>query len=97
VLCYTNHALDQFLLSLLKELPEIKDKMVRLGSRTKDANISQLTLFERSRGKYGQSTIGERCREYDIRTQQDALRLTMQARHAALMTTKHLSWRQLVR
>lgn len=95
MLCYTNHALDQFLVSLLHEMPEIKDQMVRLGSRSKDDRTSELMLWEKSKGMDRQGTKGEKSREWDIRTQQDGLRRTMTSRHM-ILTTQNLSFRQLV-
>ncbi|PKC70238.1 hypothetical protein RhiirA1_502071 [Rhizophagus irregularis] len=41
-ICFTNHALDQFLEHLLDD--EITEKIVRLGSRTKSERIKKFTL-----------------------------------------------------
>ncbi|RIA98473.1 hypothetical protein C1645_870713 [Glomus cerebriforme] len=51
IICYTNHALDQFLEHLLDE--GITENMVRLGTRTKSDKIQKYTLGKvRARGVY---------------------------------------------
>ncbi|KAM3146819.1 hypothetical protein pb186bvf_000973 [Paramecium bursaria] len=42
IICYTNHALDQFLKHILEFVK--KDQVVRIGGRSKDPVIQQLTL-----------------------------------------------------
>jgi hypothetical protein len=50
VVCYTNHALDQFLEAVLKEMEEMgmrpEDQLIRVGGRTKSERMSELVLHK---------------------------------------------------
>jgi hypothetical protein len=67
VVCYTNHALDQFLESLLdKGIEEI----VRIGSKSKSKRLEPYNLFELSRSQgHGRSIHGRI--EWELRNQGD--------------------------
>ena len=49
VITYTNHALDQFLVSLL----EFESQIIRIGSRSEDERIKKLTLYKRTDPRCG--------------------------------------------
>ncbi|CAH1102677.1 unnamed protein product [Psylliodes chrysocephalus] len=58
VICYTNHALDQFLEGLLP----VTDELIRIGSQSKNKNIEQFNI-RNHRSQFRNHTLQEKRRE----------------------------------
>ncbi|KAL9976043.1 hypothetical protein ACROYT_G013277 [Oculina patagonica] len=63
MVCFTNHALDQFLEKVLEFLP--KRKIIRVGSRSKSEELAacNLKVFTKRRGNYARSYTEEEMEE----------------------------------
>lgn len=75
VICFTNHALDQF----LEGLVEVTDKIVRVGSQSKNKNIEKFNI-RKKRFNYSNESVGQKRREVrsfltEIQGINDTLRL----------------------
>eukprot|EP01018_Ginkgo_biloba_P024577 Gb_08232 [translate_table: standard] len=73
VICYTNHALDQF----LEFIYSIEKNIVRLGGRSTDENMSKLSLKEHKR-RSGSFPRSLRFRQRELTGQRDLLQAQIQ-------------------
>ena len=72
VVCYTNHALDQFLRDLLEGRAVRKEDIVRIGGQCKDPLLDQCSFFRRIRNN---TEKGKRSRSTIFRLRQEASEL----------------------
>ena len=70
MVCYTNHALDQFLEKVLDFLPA---GIIRVGSRSKNENLAPFNLKSSVRGHYKAAECGRDESIEEIRDKEDAL------------------------
>ena len=70
MVCYTNHALDQFLEKVLDFLPA---GIIRVGSRSKNENLARFNLKSSVRAHYNAAECGRDESIEEIRDKEDAL------------------------
>ena len=61
VICYTNHALDQFLEGIFDFYGDNEDKIVRIGGRSKSEKLQECNLkaIKEKRKRLGPRSLGE--------------------------------------
>jgi len=93
VVCYTNHALDDFLGRILDR--GYRD-LVRLGSRSKDERMESLTLQHLARNSGQTAGLATRRRVWDLKQQQAACLENLQE-VAQQLRINTLTWRSAKR
>jgi len=72
VVCYTNHALDQFLTAMLRKGQR---RLVRVGGMSKDASMAQYTLF--SLARHAQHLGAARARIFQVHQERESVAADM--------------------
>ncbi|RHZ08025.1 hypothetical protein DYB37_008653 [Aphanomyces astaci] len=94
VVCYTNHALDQFLEGLLDDHIARPLDIVRVGSRSKSARLDECTLFHLRKMEHfaGPTRLESATHGKLVRTCRDIEERTFSSFHQDTALAKFLQW-----
>jgi hypothetical protein len=93
VVCFTNHALDQFLCHLLDRNER---RIVRIGGKSREERLERFSLFNLKRQAHGGKDKAEKRRIWALHTELDASRDRMHDLCAAFLAATDLTWSQVV-
>ena len=91
VVCFTNHALDQFLNHLLDSG---ENRIVRIGGRSRDANLERFSLFNLKREVKLGHDRDERKRVWSLKQDLEDARLRMTEAFERLVVSS-MSWHEI--
>lgn len=91
VVCFTNHALDQFLCHLLDKNER---RIVRIGGKSREERLDRFSLFNLKRDARLDRDKAERTHLYDLYTELEDVRRTLNDAFARLQA-RTLTWPQV--
>jgi len=89
VVCFTNHALDQFLCHLLDQGEQ---RIVRIGGKSREERLDRFSLFRLKKEVHQGRNRAEKTRAWEIHTALDESRKKMTALYNELRRGLDLSW-----
>ena len=93
VVCFTNHALDQFMCHLLDRNEQ---RIVRIGGKSREERLERFSLFNLKRQAHGVRDKAEKRRIWQLHTELETSRERMHDLCAQLARAVDLTWSQVV-
>jgi len=92
VVCYTNHALDQFLCHLLDRNEQ---RIVRIGGKSKEVRLEPYSLYNLKQTRKEERDAPEKRRVWALHQEMEAVRMRLHEQCDVLRSVDDMDWRKL--